>query len=240
MLSENHEKPRAVKKFLAFFSAMLKVNADLTPMYIFHPYLTSQKIFLRRLTEKDAPELCQRITSTIDSLNPWMDWAIKPYHIQYAQERIFSHESQWSSPMGSRAYGIFSMDDGSLIGEISAHHIELIANHTALEESTAQLGYWICLDYQKKALMREAVTLMTRYLLEAQSIQRVYVYCEAGNERSIQLPRALGFTENPMLKSFTVNLLTKLYNDVHVFSRSSSDGLPIFSCSWSDQPVRSI
>jgi len=209
-------------------------------MSIFHAFLTSQNLFLRRLTEKDAPELCDRIASTLEMLHPWMDWAVKPYRIQSAQERIFSHTLQCASLTGSRAYGIFSLKDGALIGEISAHNIERIENHSELSESSAQLGYWICLEYQKKALMREAVTLMTRYLLEVQNIHRVYIYCEAGNDRSIQLPRALGFTENPMLKDFTINLISKLQSDVYVFSRNSSEGLPLFPCAWSDEPIRSL
>ncbi len=217
--------------FLAFFSAMIeKRNAKLIPMTIFHPYMTSQKLFLRPLNGKDAPDLFSRIVSTLDSLHPWMDWAMKPYFLSYAEERIFSHQLQWRSSTGSRAYGIFSLDSENLIGEISIHHINI-------EDRSAQLGYWICADYQRKGLMREAVILITRYLLEEQKISRVYVYCEAGNTRSLQIPRALEFTENPLLKDFTINLISKQYNDVYVFSRTSPKGFPDFVCFWSIQPL---
>jgi ribosomal-protein-serine acetyltransferase len=193
--------------------------------------MTSQKLFLRPLTEKDAPELCKQIMSTLDSLHPWMDWAVKPYFPSYSQERIFSHQIQWRSPTGSRAYGIFCLDSGTLIGEISVHHINM-------EDKSAQLGYWICADYQRKAFMREAVILLVRYLIDEQKLSRIYVYCEAGNIRSLQLPRALGFIENPLLKDFTINLISKLYNDVYVFSRTSTEGLPDFPCVWSMQPFQ--
>ncbi len=194
-------------------------------MTAFHTSLQSQNLFLRPLTSQDASELYKRILSSLDSLHPWMDWAMDPYFAPYAQERIFSHQLQWRSTTGSRAYGMFSRETGELIGEISAHHINY-------EDNSAQLGYWICKDYQKKALMREAVVLMTRYLLEEKQMERVFVYCEAGNARSLQLPKALGFQENPILKDFTVNLISKQYNDVYVFSRTTTDGFPEFSCSW--------
>lgn len=119
-----------------------------------------------------------------------------------------------------------------LIGEISAHHINI-------EDRSVQLGYWICSQYQRKALMREAVTLISKYLLLSQEFKTVYIYCEVGNERSLQLPIVLGFQEQPLLKNFTINLTSKRLNDVRVFARTSVTGLPDISCAWSDQPIRS-
>jgi RimJ/RimL family protein N-acetyltransferase len=200
-------------------------------MIIFHRYLSSPKLFLRPLTEKDAGELFGIITQTLDSLSPWMDWATVPFYLKNAEDRIYSHQHQRGLDYGTRAFGIYSLDSGELIGEISAHHINI-------EKRSVQLGYWICTRYQKKALMREAVILLTRYLFLAQDFNTVYIHCEDGNNRSTQLPIALGFDELPILKNATMSLTSHTFNDVRVFSRTSLMGLPNIACAWSDLPLR--
>lgn len=194
-------------------------------MPLFHTSLSSPRLVLRPLLQKDAVDLSKKILETLDDLHPWMDWAVKNFSLVEATQRIISHQSQWSDPLGSRAYGIFDIQTGVLIGEISAHHVHK-------PQGTVQLGYWMAKSHQKQALMREAVILMTRYLIDYQKFERVYIYCEDGNARSIQLPIALGFEKNPVLKGYTINLITHNYNDVHVFSRVSTDGLPDFKCVW--------
>ncbi len=191
---------------------------------MFPKIIHTPRLYLRPLHSEDAEHLKTAISHSLSTLSLWMDWAVDPFLLANAFYRIESHNVQRVLPQGSQAYGIFLKETHQLIGEISVHHRNI-------EQGYGQLGYWMSQLYQGQGFMREAVIAITFYLFQQQDFLKLDVYCEKGNDRSIQIAQSLGFQFEQVLQQFTMNLTTKNTNDVFVFSRINVENLP--QISWS-------
>jgi len=191
---------------------------------MFPKVIYTPRLFLRPLVPEDAQHLRDAVSQSLSTLTQWMDWAQDPFLLTHASYRIETHNRQRPLIQGSQYYGIFLKESDALIGEISVHHRNF-------DENSAQLGYWMSQIYQGQGLMREVVIVMSLYLFEYQLLSKLQVYCERGNERSIQLAKTLGFSLETILPHFTINLTTNTPNDVFVFLRTDANDFP--KLNWS-------
>jgi ribosomal-protein-serine acetyltransferase len=56
------------------------------------------------------------------------------------------------------------------------------------------LGYWLAEEACGNGIMRQSVAACVQYAFEKQAMNRLYIRCATGNERSRRIPEALGFT----------------------------------------------
>ncbi|MBM4222478.1 MAG: GNAT family N-acetyltransferase [Gammaproteobacteria bacterium] len=181
-------------------------------MLQFHPRIESQRLYMRLIKLDEAPLLKEAICETLDELHAWMDWGVIPFELSNAQIRLEHHIARFNTPCSTvRAYGVFDKKTDTLIGELSAHHIDYY-------KKSCELGYWMRKSFQKQGNMREAVGFFTHYLLATQGFKTVYIHCENGNDSSMRIPEFLGFEYQRILKNATINLISGKENDVHVYA----------------------
>ncbi len=85
-----------------------------------------------------------------------------------------------------------------------------------------ELGYWIAQDFQGRGIMTKAVSTLVNQLFASHKIERVQICCAVGNEKSIAIPKRLGFTLEGIKRNgeWAGNLE---FRDLLVFSKLKTD-----------------
>ncbi|MDF0531050.1 GNAT family N-acetyltransferase [Tsukamurella sp. 8F] len=146
------------------------------------PRLDLGDVILRRFRTEDAEELRDAVAASYDELHPWMPWASAPPNLEDQREFI-DRMSQWPSPGGSFAYGIFSA--GKVSGVVG---IEDRVGPGALE-----IGYWRRTGAGGRGIVTRAAGAVTAECLRLPAIGRVEIHCDASNMASAAVARRLGY-----------------------------------------------
>ena len=187
------------------------------------PYrIVTERLVLRCWEPRDAPLLKEAVDSSIDHLLPWMPWAV--HEPQSLEEKVaLLRQFRGKFDLGQDfTYGIFSPDETQALGGTGLH--------TRIGDDALEIGYWIRASRAGEGLGTESTAALTRVAFEFTEVDRVEIHCEPENERSLRIPRKLGYAEEARLRR-------RLYpaggepRDVVVFSlfRDTYGGTPAAS-----------
>jgi RimJ/RimL family protein N-acetyltransferase len=84
-------------------------------------------------------------------------------------------------------YGIFSPDESEQLGGSGFHKRG--------NEGSLEIGYWIAASAIGRGLATEVTAAQTRAGFELAGLDRIDIQVEPANDRSLAIPRKLGFTE---------------------------------------------
>lgn len=157
------------------------------------PYrIETERLVIRCYEPSDAPLLKDAVDSSIDHLLPWMPWArFEPQPIAEKVELLrgfrgqFDRDENW-------IYGVFSRDESRQLGGSGLH--------PRGGPDSLEIGYFIRADSIGQGLATELTAVLTRAAFEICGVARVDVQIEPGNERSLPIPRKLGFTHEGTLR----------------------------------------
>src|SRR5690606_31666855 len=76
--------------------------------------------------------------------------------------------------------------DDRMIGLIGTKETDLINKST-------EIGYWLSKDFQSQGIMTKSVDALTSNLFDTLNLERIQICCAVGNQRSINIPKRLGF-----------------------------------------------
>ncbi len=76
--------------------------------------------------------------------------------------------------------------DDRMIGLIGTKETDFINKNT-------EIGYWLSKDFQKRGIMTKSVEVLINKLFEDLKLERIQICCAVGNEKSINIPKRLGF-----------------------------------------------
>jgi RimJ/RimL family protein N-acetyltransferase len=157
------------------------------------PYrIETDRLVIRCYEPADAPLLKDAVDSSIDHLLPWMPWA--RYEPQTLAEKVdqlrdfrgqFDRDENW-------IYGVFSRDGSRQVGGGGLH--------PRGGPDSLEIGYFIRADSIGQGLATELTAVLTRVGFELCGLARVDVQIEPHNERSLAIPRKLGFTHEGTLR----------------------------------------
>ncbi len=162
--------------------------------------ITTPNLFIRPYTLSDAAELRNAITESLDSLLPWMPWALdEPQDVHKKEELINS----WIDARSKGEDFVFAIFDKSntFAGSTGLH---LRVGPGALET-----GYWIRKKFHRKGFATEAAYAMTKAGLIYGEIEKMILKCDAKNEISSRIPRRLGYT-------YIGESFSKIHNAMHL------------------------
>jgi RimJ/RimL family protein N-acetyltransferase len=141
------------------------------------PYrIETERLVIRCYDPEDAPLLKEAVDASIDHLLPWMPWA--------------RNEPQTLDE--NYPYGIFTPDETRQLGGAGLH--------PRGGEGSLEIGYFIRADAIGQGLATEVTAALTRAGIEKSGLDRVDVQVDPENERSVRIPRKLGFTEEALLR----------------------------------------
>ena len=85
-------------------------------------------------------------------------------------------------------------------GSIRARTLGGSGLHPRGGEGSLEIGYWIRADSIGKGLATEVTAVLARAAIEKCGLVRIDVQVDPANERSLAVPRKLGFTEEATLR----------------------------------------
>jgi RimJ/RimL family protein N-acetyltransferase len=141
---------------------------------------------------RDAPLLKEAIDASIDHLRPWMPWAKnEPQTLQEKVELLRNFRGQFDLDQ-NYAYGVFSRDESRQVGGAGLH--------PRGGPESLEIGYFLRADATGQGYATELAAVLTRVAFEICGVERLDVQVEPANERSIAIPRRLGFVHEGTLR----------------------------------------
>lgn len=157
------------------------------------PYrVVTERTVLRCWEPADAPRLKEAVDSSLDDLRPWMAWAYsepEPLADKVALLRRFRGQFDLGQNF---VYGIFDRSEERVLGGTGLHPMP--------GEGVFEIGYWIRTSEAGKGLATETSAALTRVAFELCDVDRLHIRVDPGNERSLAIPRKLGFVEEATLR----------------------------------------
>ena len=89
-------------------------------------------------------------------------------------------------------YGVFTRDEREVVGGSGLH--------TRVGPGALEIGYWLRASRVGNGFVREAAAALTLVAFRVCGVDRVEIHVDPSNERSLRIPRALGFEEEAILR----------------------------------------
>jgi RimJ/RimL family protein N-acetyltransferase len=157
------------------------------------PYrIETDRLVIRCYHPRDAPLLKDAVDSSIEHLRPWMPWVrAEPQPLAQKVEllRIFRGHFDLGTDF---AYGVFERDESRQLGGAGLH--------PRGGEGSLEIGYFIRADAIGRGLATEVTAVLTRVGFEKCGLVRVDIQVDPANERSLRIPRKLGFVQEGVLR----------------------------------------
>jgi RimJ/RimL family protein N-acetyltransferase len=140
----------------------------------------------------DAPLLKEAVDSSLDELRPWLPWALEePQALEEKVQLLRRFRGQFDLGQDF-VYGLFSRDESEVVGGSGFHR--------RAGEGAFEIGYWIRSSRAGQGLGTEVTAALTRVGFEVCEVDRIEIHCEPENERSMRIPRKLGYAEEARLR----------------------------------------
>jgi RimJ/RimL family protein N-acetyltransferase len=157
------------------------------------PYrIETERLVIRCYEPEDAAMLKEAVDSSLDHLRPWMPWV--RFEPQTLDEKI---------DLLRRFRGQFDCDENYVYGVFAADESRLLAGsglHPRSDDESLEIGYWVRADALGQGIATEVAAVLTRAGFEHAGLKRVDIQVDPSNERSLRIPRALGFREEARLR----------------------------------------
>ncbi|MCD9145849.1 GNAT family N-acetyltransferase [Streptomyces albireticuli] len=160
--------------------------------------LTTGRLLLRPFAPADAEAVhaaCQ------DPEIPRWTEVPSPYTPEDAREYIEEVCPNGWRDDSSYAFGVFTRDDGRLVGSIALVRLALLRP----PERQAELGFWTAKEARGRGYTAEAGGAVVRWAFGHVGVERLLWVAEAGNEGSRAVARKLGFTMEGTLRAMIVH-----------------------------------
>jgi RimJ/RimL family protein N-acetyltransferase len=157
------------------------------------PYrIETERLVIRCYEPEDAPLLKAAVDSSIEHLLPWMPWArFEPQSVEDKVELCRMFRGQFDLDQ-NYIYGIFSLDETEQFGGSGLH--------PRANEGSLEIGYWVAAGAVRRGIATEVTAALTRAGFELAGLERVDIQVDPTNDRSLAIPRKLGFTEEGILR----------------------------------------
>ena len=157
------------------------------------PYaIRTERLAIRCWDPRDAPLLKEALDTSLDHLRPWMPWALdEPRPLQQTIDLL------------RRFRGMFDLGQDFVYGVLRPDEAEVVGGsglHTRVGEGALEIGYWLRASAVGRGLARETVAALAVVAFRVCEVDRVELHIDPANDRSLRVPRALGFAEEGTLR----------------------------------------
>jgi RimJ/RimL family protein N-acetyltransferase len=125
------------------------------------------------------------INESLDHLAPWMPWARTRASLTSMGTFLRQVDEHWES-RDEFGYLIRPADDDAVIGGCGLHTRQ--GRPGALE-----IGYWVHVAHTDRGIATATARALTATALDLDDVDTVVIRVDAANERSLGVPRRLGF-----------------------------------------------
>jgi RimJ/RimL family protein N-acetyltransferase len=175
------------------------------------PYrIVTERLVVRCWDPVDAPLLKEAVDSSLEHLRPWMPWARDeptPLEDKIQLLRMFRGRFDRDEDF---TYGVLDREEKRVLGGTGLH--------ARSGDGALEIGYWIRADSTGRGYAREVTAALTRVAFAVSGVVRVEIHVDPRNERSLAVPRSLGFAEEATLRGRLPPLAGGARRDEVVFS----------------------
>lgn len=167
---------------------------------------------LKALVESDAIRMFNIIDTQREYLGEWLPFVQFTNKIEDSKGFV---EMAMNNRKIKKDYVYKICLEDRMIGLIGTKEIDLINKNT-------ELGYCLSRDFQNQGIMTKSVQALIQELYEELKLERIQICCAVGNEKSINIPKRLGFKlEGTKRNGEWIGNLQ--FRDLLVFSKLKSD-----------------
>jgi RimJ/RimL family protein N-acetyltransferase len=147
--------------------------------------LVGARVMVRPFQPGDLDAFRGAVEESREHLLPWMPWAQGHRDPRETLHFFARTRADW---IGRRHFdgGVFARDTGRLLGSVGLYARDW-------RVPAFEIGYWLRWTATGRGYMREAAALMTQLAFETLGANRVFICCDARNDRSRRVPDSLGF-----------------------------------------------
>lgn len=157
------------------------------------PYrLVTPRLVIRCYQPADADLLKAAVDESREHLSRFMPWAREPEDREVIVQRLRNFRAR------------FDLDEDYTLGVWSPAEDELMGGmgiHPRVEEGAREIGYWIAGRHEGKGYVSEGVAALTRFAFELAGLKRLQICIDPANERSLAVPRRLGYVQEAVLRA---------------------------------------
>jgi len=157
------------------------------------PYrIESERLVIRCWEPRDAPLLKDAIDTSLEHLRPWMPWTHNdPQSVDEKVDLLRGFRSRFDAGEDF-VYGIFDADEREVLGGTGLH--------PRVGDGALEIGYWLRVGATGRGLATEVAAALTRAAFTVCGVDRVEIRIDPDNERSLRIPRRLGYVEEARLR----------------------------------------
>jgi RimJ/RimL family protein N-acetyltransferase len=163
------------------------------PNVVTPPYrIETSRLVIRCWDPRDAPQLKDALDTSLEHLRGWLPWAReepKPLGEKIELLRRFRGMFDLGDDF---VYGIFSRDEEEVVGGAGLHR--------RVGAGAFEIGYWLRASRTGQGLATEMVAALTRVAFDVCQVERVEIRVDPENERSLRIPRRLGYVAEATLR----------------------------------------
>jgi len=157
------------------------------------PYrIHTPRLVIRCYEPSDAFLLKRAVDASIEHLLPWMPWA--EYEPQTIEEKV---------DLTRRFRARFDTGEDFTMAILDRDQTEIVGGtglHRRAGKGTLEIGYWVAAEHGGKGYITETAAALTRVAFKLHGMVRVEIRCDPKNERSLAVPRRLGYTLEGVLR----------------------------------------
>ncbi len=147
--------------------------------------ISTDRLLLRPCRVEDTTGLMEAVAESRGQLDPWMPWS--RFYDDPAAASVYIETAQASWRQGDELpLLITDRFNGEILGGTGFHHIHW-------DRGTFATGYWVRTSAIGQGIARETTRALTRLVFEHFLGTRIWLTCDSRNDRSRQIPEALGF-----------------------------------------------
>jgi RimJ/RimL family protein N-acetyltransferase len=180
------------------------------------PYrIETKRLVIRCWEPRDAPLLKEALDSSLDHLQPFMDWAHnEPEPVEAKVERLRSFRALFDTGE-TFVMGIFDRAEEQVLGGSGLH--------ARIGPGGLEIGYWIRASATRQGFITESTAALTRVGFEVCDADRIEIRIEPRNQASLGVPRKLGFVEEATLRRRLPGRQGGPLRDVTIFTMFRED-----------------
>ncbi len=155
--------------------------------------LVGERVLVRPLRLGDGVAVWEAVNESREQIGPWLPWVEKTLVPADCEAAVRRGAARWQT-REDLMVSVWEKGTGRYLGGSGLHRIDWAV-------PAFEIGYWLRTSAWGQGYISETVQVLCRFAFETLGANRVEIRCDGRNERSIAVPRRLGFVEEAMLRN---------------------------------------
>ena len=155
--------------------------------------LLSERVLIRPPRPGDGATVWEAVEESREQIAPWLPWVEKTLGPDDCEAAARRGAARWQT-REDLMVSVWERATGRYLGGSGLHRIDWGV-------PAFEIGYWLRTSAWGQGYVSETVRVLCRFAFETLGANRVEIRCDGRNERSLAVPRRLGFVQEATLRN---------------------------------------